>query len=140
MLFDRGDPCACEPVGSSRREGSEEDGGVLGAGDPEPSGGFALADLHTDVGPLEGLEGELVGDVVAHVQHCGAADVGTHRVERPPLVGRDEQQLTDLLAVADGEFADVGGDGVEHGDDLLDLGLVGDGSIVHGDRCRLLLE
>ena len=81
----------------------------------------------------------LVGDIVAKEEHGGGAHGGTHGVERLALVGWDEQQLADLLAVTDVELPDREVDPLDLGDDGLALVIV-ECAVVNGDRGRFLLE
>ena len=88
---------------------------------------------------MECAECVLVGDIVAEEEHGGGAHGGAHGAEGLAFVGRDEQQLADLLAVTDVELPDREVDPLDLGDDGLALVMV-ERAVVNGDRGRFLLE
>ncbi|MEZ5229741.1 MAG: hypothetical protein R2710_24710 [Acidimicrobiales bacterium] len=80
----RSDSIVCSSSGTSPEPRSQSERARRGARqdlrngldvvDPEAGGGgLALADLDTDIGPGEGVEGVLVGDVVADEDHGAGA-------------------------------------------------------------------
>ena len=88
---------------------------------------------------MECAECVLVGDIVAEEEHGGGAHGGAHGAEGLAFVGRDEQQLADLLAVTNVELPDRDVDPLDLGDDGLALVIV-ECAVVNGDRRRFLLE
>ena len=88
---------------------------------------------------MECAECVLVGDIVAEEEHGGGAHGGAHGAEGLAFVGRDEQQLADLLAVTNVELPDRDVDPLDLGDDGLALVIV-ERAVVNGDRGRFLLE
>ena len=100
MALDRDGVGARQPLLAARVQAREQPRDILGAVDALRRERRARADLDAQIGPRQAAEGILVGDVVPHEDRGRRPDLMADRVERVALVGVDDCQLDDLLALA----------------------------------------